>query len=60
MRARNALVLLLVIAVTPLGHVRADAGSRREFVRATQQMISTGAAPNVQGNVNPTRVNLTA
>lgn len=59
MRARYALLSLLLVICVPAGRAQ-DASSysltpaaAEKFVRATQQMVSTGAAPNVQGNVNP-------
>src|SRR5688572_6778928 len=59
MRARNAFILLLLIAAAPLGSAQEAAtyaltpAGAEKFVRATQQLVSTRAAPNVQGNVNP-------
>jgi hypothetical protein len=59
MRARYALLSLLLVVAAPLGRAQ-DASSysltpaaAAKFIRATQQMVSTGAAPNVQGSVNP-------
>jgi hypothetical protein len=59
MRARYALLSLLLVMCVHAGRAQ-DASSysltpaaAEKFVRATQQMVSTGAAPNVQGNVNP-------
>jgi hypothetical protein len=59
MRAPQALILSLLIAVAPFASAQDAAtyaltpAGAEKFVRATQQMVSGGAAPNVQGNVNP-------
>jgi hypothetical protein len=62
MRARIGLGLLLLVAIAPLAHAQ-DASTytltpaaAEKFVRATQQLVSSGAAPNVQGNVNPSNL----
>lgn len=59
MRVRYALLCSLLIAAAPCGRAQ-DAASysltpaaAEKFVRATQQMVSTGATPNVQGTVTP-------
>jgi hypothetical protein len=56
MRARFAFLLLLVAA--PLAHAQ-DASyaltpaAAEKWVRATQQLVASGATPNVQGSMNP-------
>ena len=58
MRARYALVLSLLFAVVPDAHAQ-DASyaltpaAAEKFTRATQQLVSAGTMPNVQGAVNP-------
>jgi len=58
MRARYALVLSLLFAVVPYAHAQ-DASyaltpaAAEKFMRATQQLVSAGTMPNVQGAMNP-------
>ena len=59
MRARYFAIALTLVAVTHLGRAQ-DASpyaltqaAAEKFVRATQQLVASGATPNVQGNVNP-------
>lgn len=59
MRARYLAIALTLVAVTSLGHAQ-DASTyaltpaaAEKFVQATQQLVTSGATPNVQGNVNP-------
>jgi hypothetical protein len=59
MRARSGFLLLLLVALAPLGHAQdaatyaLTAPAAEKFVRATQQLVSSGAAPNAQGGINP-------
>ena len=58
MRARYALVLSLLFAVVPYAHAQ-DASyaltpaAAEKFMRATQQLVSAGTMPNVQGAMTP-------
>jgi hypothetical protein len=56
MRARFAFVLLLI--ATPFAHAQDTSyaltpAAAEKWVRATQQLVASGATPNVQGNMNP-------
>jgi hypothetical protein len=59
MRARNGFLVLLLVALAPLGRAQdaatyaLTAPAAEKFVRATQQLVSSGAAPNVQGGIDP-------
>lgn len=59
MRARSGFLLLMLVALAPLGRAQdaatyaLTAPAAEKFVRATQQLVSSGAAPNVQGGINP-------
>jgi hypothetical protein len=58
MRARNGLIVLLLLAAAPLARAQdpnyaLTPAAAEKFVRATQQLVSSRAAPNVQGGVNP-------
>jgi hypothetical protein len=58
MRAWTVFVAAMLLATAPLGaqdastYALTPAGAEK-FVRATQQLVASKAAPNVQGNVNP-------
>jgi hypothetical protein len=57
MRAWTVFVASMLIATAPLGAQDASTyaltpAAAEKFVRATQQLVSSKAAPNVQGNVN--------
>jgi hypothetical protein len=58
MRAPYAIVTSLLVTLLPLAHAQdpsyaLTAAAAEKFVRATQQLVATGTAPNVGGNVNP-------
>ena len=58
MRAPYAIVLSLLVTLSPLAQAQdpsyaLTAAAAEKFVRATQQLVASGTAPNVGGNVNP-------
>ena len=58
MRAPYALVISLLVVLQPFAFAQDPSyaltpAAAEKFVRATQQLVASGTAPNVGGNVNP-------